>query len=79
MKTKDFRLGFASLNSHTIGFYEDLISLFDKKVIIYFSVSSKIEYIISQLFINYHNSVLVNIDFMKYSIIKAINVYQPKK
>ena len=62
MKTKDFRLGFASLNSHTIGFYEDLISLFDKKVIIYFSVSSKIEYIISQLFINYHNSVLVNID-----------------
>lgn len=24
MKTKDFRLGFASLNSHTIGFYEDI-------------------------------------------------------
>lgn len=49
MKTKDFRLGFASLNNHTIEFYEDLVSLFDEKIIIYFSVFSKIEYIINQL------------------------------
>ena len=57
MKTKDFSLGFASLNNHTIEFYEDLLSLFDEKVIIYFSVFSKIEYVISQLFVNYHNSM----------------------
>ena len=79
MKTKDFRLGFASLNTRTIEFYEDLISLYDEKIIIYFSVFSKIEYIISQLFINYHNSIVVNVDYMKYSIIKAINVYRPRK
>ena len=30
MKSKDFRLGFASLNKHTIDFYDDLISLFDE-------------------------------------------------
>ncbi len=79
MKTKDFMLGFASLNKHTLEFYEDLISLFDEKIVIYFSVFSKIEYVISQLFINYHNSMFVNVDYMKYSIIKAINVYRPQK
>lgn len=79
MKTKDFMLGFASLNKHTIEFYEDLISLFDEKIVIYFSVFSKIEYVISQLFINYHNAMFVNVDYMKYSIIKAINVYRPQK
>lgn len=78
MKTKDFSLGFASLNNHTIEFYEDLVSLFDEKIIIYFSVFSKIEYVISQLFVNYHNSMFVDADYMKYSIIKAIDVYQPQ-
>lgn len=78
MKTKDFSLGFASLNNHTIEFYEDLLSLFDEKIIIYFSVFSKIEYVISQLFVNYHNSMFADVDYMKYSIIKAINVYQPQ-
>lgn len=79
MKAKDFRLGFASLNNHTIGFYEDILSLLaDEKIIIYFSVFSKIEYIINQLFINYYNSMVVDVGSMKYSIIKAINVYQPR-
>lgn len=79
MKTKDFRLGFASLNNHTIGFYEDLIELFDRRIIIYFSVFSKVEYVINQLFATYHNSLFVDVDSMKYSIIKAINVYKPQK
>ena len=78
MKVKDFRLGFASLNNHTIELYEDLVSLFDEKIIIYFSVFSKIECVISQLFVNYHNSMFVDVDYMKYSIIKAINVYRPQ-
>lgn len=70
MKTRDFKLGFASLNNHTIELYEDLISLFDNKIIIYFSVFSKIEYVINQLFSEYHNSWLVDVDSMKYSIIR---------
>lgn len=79
LKAKDLRLGFASLNNHTIEFYEDLISLFDDRIIIYFSVFSKIEYVINQLFVDYHNSMCVDVDYMKYSIIKAINVYRPQK
>lgn len=79
MKAKDFTLGFASLNKHTIEFYEDLISLFDSRIIVYFSVFSKIEYVIDQLFVDYHNSMIVDVDYMKYSIIKAINVYRPQK
>ena len=58
MKLKDFRLGFASLNKHTIDFYDDLISLFDEKIIIYFSVASKIEYVIHQIFADYHDTYL---------------------
>ena len=65
MKTRDFKLGFASLNNHTIELYEDLISLFDNKIIIYFSVFSKIEYVINQLFSEYHNSWLVDVDSKK--------------
>ena len=79
MKTKDFRLGFASLNKHTIDFYDDLISLYDEKIIIYFSVTSKIEYVINQLLSNYQNRLFVDSNLMKYSIIKAINVYRPPK
>lgn len=79
MKAKDFQLGFASLNKHTIGFYEDFISLLDEQIVIYFSVFSKIEYVINQIFADYHNSLFVDIDYMKYSIVKAINEYRPKK
>ena len=79
MKVKDVRLGFASLNNHTIEIYEDLVSLFDEKIIIYFSVFSKIEYVINQLFVNYHSSMFIDVDYMKYSIIKAINIYRPQK
>lgn len=79
MRTRDLQLGFASLNKNTLGFYEDFISLIDERIVIYFSVFSKIEYVINQLFVNYHSSLLVDADYMKYSIIKAINVYRPQR
>lgn len=79
MRTKDLQLGFASLNKNTIEFYEDIISMFDERIIIYFSVFSKIEYVINQLFVNYHSSLLVDADYLKYSIVKAINVYRPQR
>lgn len=66
MKAKDFRLGFASLNNHTIEFYEDLVSLLDDKIVIYFSVFSKIEYVINQLFVNYHSSMFIDVDYIVY-------------
>ena len=79
MRTRDLQQGFASLSKNTIEFYEDIISMFDERIIIYFSVFSKIEYVINQLLVNYHSSLLVDADYMKYSIIKAINVYRPQR
>lgn len=69
--------GFASLNSNNVSLLEDFLVLFDERVHIYFSVISKTEYIIRQLFEDYRNSFLVDMDAMKYSIIKAVVLYQP--
>lgn len=79
MKQKDLKYGFATLNKHTIEFYEDLLSTYDENTVLNLSVFSKIEYVIHQVFRDYHNSVFVDIDYMKYSIIKAILVYRPQK
>lgn len=78
MKQKDFRYGFASLNKNTIEFYEDLLNVYEENTVTYLSVFSKIEYVINQLFQDYNNLLFVDIDYMKYSIIKAILVYRPK-
>ena len=78
MNNSDFKYGFASLNKNKIDFYEKLISLYDEKVINYFSISSKMEFVISQLLENY-NRPEVNTNLMKYSLIKAINMYKPEK
>lgn len=71
MKQKDLKYGFATLNNHTIGFYEDLLLTFNQNTVTYISIFSKVEYLIQQVFRDYHNSFFVDIDCMKYSIIKA--------
>lgn len=78
-KTKDFELGFASLSQHRVGFYEDLLNLYDESTILYFSVFSKIGYVIGQLFKKYKSSLIHNPEYMKYSITKAILTYRPSK
>ena len=69
--------GFASLNADNISLLEDFLMLFDEKVLVYYAVTSKIEYIILQLFEGYENSLFVDMDAMKYSITKALVLYQP--
>lgn len=69
--------GFASLNNDNISLIEDFLALFDEKIFIYYAVISKIEYIVNQLFIGYKNSFLFDMDAMRYSITKAIIIYQP--
>lgn len=71
--------GFASLNSENLCLLEDFLSIFDEKVFIYFAVISKIEHLVLQLFEGYKNSLFVDIDSMKYSIIKSLVVYRPKE
>lgn len=54
---KQFKHGFASMNKHNAKFVDDFLTLFDEDVHIYFSVGSKIEYLVSQLFRGYRNSM----------------------
>lgn len=79
LKQNEFKNGFASMNKSNTCFITDFLSLFDSDINIYFSVISKMEFIISQLFDEYKSNFFHNIDFMKYSIVKAILVYKPKE
>lgn len=79
LKKRQFKNGFASLNRDNIEFILDLFSIFDDNVLLYFSVTSKIEYIINQLFLNYKNNIWEDMDMMRYSIVKAIVMYQPEE
>lgn len=78
-RQKQFRYGFASLNKQNAQFVSDFLSLFDEDSHIYFSVGSKIEYLVLQLFHGYRNRFLVDTDLMKYSITKALVMYHPQE
>ena len=75
---KQFKYGFASLKKQNAQIINDFLSLFDKDVHIYFSVASKIEYLILQIFKEYRNNIFVDVDLLKYSITKALVLYRPE-
>jgi hypothetical protein len=77
IKQSQLKSGFASLNADNLSLLEDFLTLFDERILVYYAVTSKIEYIIHQLFEDYENSLFVDMDAMKYSITKAIVSYQP--
>ena len=77
IKQSQFENGFASLSNDNINLLEDFFELFDENILVYYAVVSKIEYIVRQLFENYKNSLFVDMDAIKYSIVKALVVYQP--
>lgn len=79
LRQNQFENGFASMNKDNVCFLAELLSMFDGDISIYFAVISKIEYIVAQIFDGYENSVLFDMDAMKYSIIKAILTYRPKE
>jgi len=79
LQQKRFKYGFASLNKQNVQFIDDFLSVFDDEIHFCFTVSSKIEYIVMQLFSNYKNNSIIDADAMKYSITKALVVYKPKK
>lgn len=78
LKQKQFKFGFASLNEANIELIMDFLSIFDESTKLYFSVASKIEYLILQLFIGYQNSFIIDADAVKYSITKALVAYRPQ-
>lgn len=76
---KEFKYGFASLNKQNAQLVDEFLSIFDRNTHIYFSVSSKIEYLILQLFSEYKNNFFIDADLIKYSIIKALVRYRPEE
>lgn len=79
LRQNQFENGFASMNKSNVGFLDDFFSLFNASISVYFAVISKMEFLVSQIFDSYENSLLFDADAMKYSIVKAILVYQPKE
>ena len=77
-KQKKFKFGFASLNKANTQFIMDFLSIFDESTKLYFSVASKIEYLVLQFFIGYQNNCFINADEFKYSITKALVLYRPQ-
>lgn len=79
ISNKQLKFGFASLSSDNVEFINDYLELFDINTFFYFSVTSKIEYVINQLFQEYQSNLFENIEALKYSIIKSIILYKPQK
>ncbi|MBQ4059491.1 MAG: hypothetical protein IJD40_11240 [Lachnospiraceae bacterium] len=77
LKNKQLRYGFASTTNENINLLEDFFTLFTDDVYIYISTFSKVEYIVNQLFRDYKNNFLFDINLLKYSIIKALVIYKP--
>lgn len=79
IKPSQIQYGFSSLNTYSIKLLQEYMDFFIKnKLHCYFSVINKIEYIIIQLFMLYKNSIFVDMDTLRYSISKMIDVYRPK-
>ena len=74
---KKLENGFASCKEEYVSFLTDFLRLFTDDIRLYFASISKIEYLINQLFTDYHNTVFVDIDSFKYTIIKALVTNRP--
>ena len=79
LSQKQFVNGFASMPTDNAEFITNFLAVIDEHVYWCFSVQSKVEYIIHQLFANYRNNLFVDADAVKYTIIKAINTYKPER
>lgn len=79
LRQKQFDFGFASMTKPNVQFVDDFLSFFDEEINFYFSIASKIEYLVLQLFAEYKSNFFFDADAMKYSITKALVVYRPEE
>lgn len=80
-KSTSIRLknGFSSITKHKMPFINDFIDFISEDILIYFSVLNKTEYVINQIFKNYDDSFLMDMDSLRYSICKALSLYKPQR
>lgn len=77
-KNNQLKYGFASLNKQNVEMIDDFLSLIEDDFYLYFFCASKIEYIVIQLLRNYRSTFFINIESVRYSIVKAIVTYRPE-
>ena len=78
IKQNQIKHGFAGVNKLTVslltGYFEFMV---ENNIYLYYSTFNKIEYVINQLFSDYHNSPLFDMDNLRYSITKILVMYEP--
>lgn len=77
IKQNQFKYGFSSLNKQNAQLLEDFLSVFTEDIHVYFSVISKVEYILRQILEEYADIPFIHIRAMEYSLTKAILAYKP--
>lgn len=70
--------GFASISKHNISFLNDFLDLINEDILLYFCVLNKIEYVTNQIFKDYENNLLIDMDKARYSISKSVSLYKPQ-
>ena len=79
LQQRKLKNGFASLDKYNLQFVDSFLSLFDENTHVYFSIASKMEYLVLQLFSEYGKNFLFDANLMKYSIVKALVRYKPER
>jgi len=80
VKIKQMQYGFSSLKPISRSLLIDYMDFFiNHKIHCYIAVLHKIEYIVLQLFPEYKNSFTYDMDILRYTITKLIDVYRPQE
>lgn len=74
---KQLQYGFRSLNKENLALIEGLLEILDEQTLLYYSYTSKVEFLVKQLFGSPRNFQYLDPDLMLYSITKALVTYMP--
>lgn len=79
IRPKKYVFGLCSFKKEDLCFVSDLLDIIiNHDLLLYICVFNKVEYIIIQLLNSYKNSLLVDADSLKYSIVKLVSLYRPQ-
>ena len=78
INNNQIKYGFSSLGKNTIGLIRDFLSFFDERTLLYYSSSSKTEYLISQKLTSCRYLPQTNYVSLLYSLTKFIVQYRPQ-
>lgn len=79
ISNKALKNGFASLKNDSLKFIEDFLNLFDNDIYVYYSTTSKMQYICHQVLNTLLDPQICNVKGFTYSLTKAISQYKPTK